>query len=79
MVITMAAMQEAREVGRSHARKLMAAMTSAFAFGQIVGPISVSSIVGSRGNFSGALLLASALLTFSAYALSRRPAEARRS
>jgi MFS family permease len=74
MVITMVAMQEAREAGGPHAKKLMAAMTSAFALGQIVGPISVSYIVGRSGNFSGALLLASALLIISAYALSRRPA-----
>ncbi len=78
MVITMAAMQEARAVGGPHAKKLMAAMTSAFAFGQIVGPISVSYLVGLSGNFSGALLLASALLTVSAYVLSRRPAAAAR-
>ena len=76
MVITMAAMQEAREVAGPHAKKLMAAMTSAFAFGQIVGPISVSYLVGHGGKFSGALLVASALLTVSAYALSRRPAGA---
>jgi MFS family permease len=78
MVITMVAMQEARVAGGPHAKKLMAAMTSAFALGQIVGPISVSYIVGRSDNFSGALLLASALLTVSAYALSRRPAAAPR-
>jgi len=74
MVITMAAMQEAREEAGPHAKKLMAAMTSAFALGQIAGPISVSTMVGDDGDFSAALLAACALLLVSAYALSRRPA-----
>ncbi|HEY6242234.1 MAG TPA: YbfB/YjiJ family MFS transporter, partial [Burkholderiales bacterium] len=41
MVITMAGMQEARRVAAERARPLMAAMTSAFALGQIAGPLWV--------------------------------------
>lgn len=42
MVITMVAMQEARRLGQEHAQQLMAALTAAFAVGQIVGPVAVS-------------------------------------
>src|SRR5262249_18056071 len=38
LVVTMVGMQEARDVAGRRATALMAAMTSAFAFGQIVGP-----------------------------------------
>jgi predicted MFS family arabinose efflux permease len=65
MVITMAGMQEARRVAAEHARPLMAAMTAAFAFGQIVGPLWVSY----QGNVTQALLAAAAVLLLSAGAL----------
>ena len=71
MVITMVGMQEAREVAGAGATGLMAAMTSAFALGQIAGPISVSFIHGAGGDFSAALLVACVALVMSAYALSR--------
>jgi len=74
MVITMAGMQEARLVAGEHARALMAAMTSAFALGQIAGPLSVSFVVGADGGFSEALLAAASLLAASAYALAYRRA-----
>lgn len=69
MVTTMTGMQEAREVGGMHATGLMAAATSAFALGQIAGPISVSLVVGAGGNFAAALAIACAALIVSAYAL----------
>jgi predicted MFS family arabinose efflux permease len=68
MVITMAGMQEARQVAGRHAPVLMAAMTSAFATGQIAGPVSVSYIAD-QGGFSTALLFACGLLVLSAIAL----------
>ena len=71
MVVTMVGMQEAREVAGARATGLMAAMTSAFALGQIAGPISVSFIHGAGGDFSAALLVACVALVTSAYALSR--------
>jgi MFS family permease len=69
MVITMAGMQEARRVAGADAPVLMGAMTSAFAAGQIIGPLSVSVIVDRQGDFSAALVFACGLLAFSATAL----------
>ena len=71
VVITMAGMQEARLVAGARARGLMAAMTAAFALGQIAGPLLVSGLAGTRGGFSIALTLASLLLAASAWALRR--------
>jgi len=65
--------QEARAVAGERARALIAAMTSAFAVGQIVGPLAVSALVRAWGGFGGALILASALLVVSAIALLRSP------
>jgi len=69
MVITMVGMQEARSVAGARATGLMAALTSAFALGQIVGPVIVSYVVAASGNFSVALMIASAVLVVSAYEL----------
>ena len=63
MVVTMAGMQEARRIMGPHARTLMAAMTSSFALGQIVGPLTVS------GDFTLALLVATCALVVSAVVL----------
>jgi MFS family permease len=71
MVITMAGMQEARRVVGGHASVLIAAMTAAFAAGQIAGPLIVSTIVDREG-FSAALLFACALLVASAIALAMK-------
>jgi predicted MFS family arabinose efflux permease len=70
MVNTMAGMQEARQVAGPQATGLMAAMTSAFAVGQIGGPLFVSYVAASDG-FRHALLVASALLAASALLLWR--------
>ena len=70
MVITMVGMQEARSVSGAQATGLMAALTSAFALGQIVGPIFVSYVVAAGGNFSVALMIACVVLVVSAYELS---------
>src|SRR3989442_9414756 len=69
MVITMVGMQEARGVAGARATGLMAAMTAAFAVGQIAGPISVSLVVGAGGSVSAALVIACVFLFVSAYAL----------
>jgi predicted MFS family arabinose efflux permease len=69
VVITQVGLQEARAVAGEHARSLIAAMTSAFALGQILGPLAVSALAQATGGFSGALLLAAALLAVSAVAL----------
>ena len=71
VVITQVGLQEARAVAGARARPLMAAMTAAFALGQVVGPLSVTSLLG-RGGFERPLILAAALLALSALALLRR-------
>ena len=71
MVVTMVGMQEARQLAGAGARSLMAAMTAAFALGQIAGPLLVSGLAGMRGGFSIALAFAGLLLGASAWALRR--------
>jgi predicted MFS family arabinose efflux permease len=68
MAITMAGMQEARRVAAEHPRPLMAAMTSAFALGQIAGPLWVSY----KSGVAQTLLAAAAILVLSAAALFSR-------
>jgi predicted MFS family arabinose efflux permease len=70
MVITMVGMQEARNVAGVQATGLMAALTAAFAIGQIVGPIVVTSAVTAGGDLSVALMMACVVLVVSAYELS---------
>ena len=69
MVTTMAGIQEAREVAGAHASVLVAALTSAFATGQIVGPLLVSFLAGRPDGFAVALLIAFVLLIASVVAL----------
>ncbi|HTM60744.1 MAG TPA: YbfB/YjiJ family MFS transporter [Burkholderiales bacterium] len=66
MVITMVGMQEARRIGGP---ALMAAMTAAFATGQIAGPLAVSALAQMRGGMLAALSVAAASLVLSALAL----------
>ncbi|HEY2884303.1 MAG TPA: YbfB/YjiJ family MFS transporter [Rhizomicrobium sp.] len=70
MVTTMAGIQEARRVAGGNARVLIAAMTSAFAVGQIIGPILVSGLVHIRGGFSYALIASAIPLLLAACLLS---------
>ena len=69
MVITLTGMQEARALDGTEAAPLMAAMTTAFAAGQVAGPICVSALVGAAGGFSAPLLVACIVLLASAGAL----------
>jgi MFS family permease len=62
MVVTMSAMQVAREFGDGEPRRLMAAMTAAFALGQLAGPSIVPLLLGPGGDFSSLLVLATAAL-----------------
>jgi len=55
MVVTMAGIGEARRVAGSDARPLIGAMTSAFATGQIIGPLLVAGLVRVPGGFSWSL------------------------
>ena len=69
MVVTMTGMQEALQVAGAQAARLMAAMTAAFAIGQILGPVFASLLIEARGGLSGALLAGCLLLATSAFAL----------
>ena len=69
MVNTMAGIQEARRVAGVHARALIAAMTSAFAFSQIIGPLLVAGLVHVPGGFSWALGISALPLLVAAYML----------
>jgi len=70
MVVTLLGMQEAHAVGGRHAQKLIAALTAAFALGQLAGPAVFSlgnawlglSLENSLFLAAAALLLGSALL-----------------
>src|SRR5205814_1568674 len=62
MLNAMASMQEARRVGGAQATRLMAAMTAAFATGQIVGPLAIAYGIDAAGGFAAPLLAASFLL-----------------
>jgi predicted MFS family arabinose efflux permease len=73
MVVTMAGMQEARRVGGANARMLMAAMTSAFAVGQIGGPLLVSLLANLEHGLDYALVAAALALLLAAFALYRKP------
>jgi len=69
MVNTMAGMQEARAVAGPDATQLMATMTTAFAVGQITGPVVVSYSLTRGGHFAAPLLIAGGALTLSACVL----------
>jgi len=71
MVNTMAGLQETQIVGGPQATSLMAVMTTAFATGQIGGPLLVAYTVGPPGDFSRPLLIACLLLVVSAASLAR--------
>ncbi len=69
MVITMAGLQEGRRLAGAGARTLVAAMTSAFAAGQVAGPI----VVGVAGSFTVSRAIAAAVLLAGAFILWRSP------
>lgn len=65
VVITMAGIQEARRLGGGHAARLIAMKTTAFAFGQIAGPLTVS-LFHESGLVVPSVIAASALVASSA-------------
>jgi hypothetical protein len=69
IAILMLGMQEARRVAGEDAAPLMATMTASFGAGQVIGPLSVSALVGPAEDFAVPLLLAAAALIVSGLAL----------
>lgn len=77
MVVTLVALQEAKRIAGKDATGLIAAMTSAFAAGQIAGPLTVSAGIGNangNGSFAIALIVAALLLAGGALLLIVRDA-----
>ena len=75
MVITLVALQEAKHVAGRDATVLIAAMTSAFAGGQIVGPLTVRAAAGGNASFSVGLTVAAMLLAASTLLLKKRASD----
>jgi predicted MFS family arabinose efflux permease len=73
VVITVAALREARVLAPAHSNRLIAAMTAAFALGQIAGPIAAAYLIDAGGNFTRPLLLAAAALLASLVLLPASP------
>lgn len=76
MVVTMTGIQEGRRVAGAAAARLIAAMTAAFAVGQLVGPYTVTSLGAAGATVAFPYVAASAVLLLGALALARRPAGA---
>jgi hypothetical protein len=75
VAVTMLGMHEARRTARAGSARLMAAMTAAFALGQIAGPVVVSAWLASGGTLAFGLATASGALVASAVALLMSPGE----
>jgi predicted MFS family arabinose efflux permease len=73
MVITMVGIQEARELEGVHARTLIAAMTGAFAAGQVAGPLVANALAAWSGTLSASLLLAASVMVASSIGLALDP------
>jgi hypothetical protein len=71
LVITVACLREARVLAPAYASRLIAAMTAAFALGQIVGPLFAAYMVAWQGSFAPALLASAAALVAAAALLPR--------
>lgn len=73
VAVTMLGLREAQRIAVGHPAALIAAMTAAFAVGQIAGPAFVALWVSLDGTLLSALGVASLVLIASALALLKRP------
>jgi MFS family permease len=64
VVTTLASLQVAREATRGDATRLVAAMTAAFALGQIIGPLAAGVLFDAGHGFDAVLMLAAVMLAF---------------
>ena len=74
VAVTLIAMQHAQAVLGSEAPAMMVKLTTAYATGQILGPIFISLLYG---NMNLALWIGAVALIFSSWMLSRLPNDAR--
>jgi MFS family permease len=72
MVATMAGFQEARRIAPQQAARLIAAMTTSFAVGQLLGPVLVALWAGSADAMRGPSLVAMVVLLASAVVIGWR-------
>ena len=70
VVTTLASLQVARETARGDATRLVAAMTAAFALGQIIGPLAAGGLFDAGYGFDAVLILGAVLLALTALLLS---------
>ena len=75
LTITMVALRESRAVGGDGAYRLLALLTTAFASGQMLGPLSASLASDMLGGFGPVLVITSGLLCATALPLLRQPLE----
>jgi MFS family permease len=69
MVVTMGGIQEARRVAGASAPRLVAAMTAAFAVGQLVGPFTVTAVSSSAADVAVPHAVAAAVLVLGVAAI----------
>ena len=74
MVVTMAGIEQARREAAASAPRLIAAMTAAFAFGQLVGPLTLRASESGSAALLWPSVIAAAALVSSAFALLARRA-----
>ena len=72
MVVTLAGLQEGRRIAPQDPTRLIAGMTTAFATGQILGPILIGAFGGSATGLRVSLMVAAMSLVISALVLLRR-------
>ena len=73
VVTTMASLQVARESAHGDSARLVAAMTAAFALGQIIGPLVAGGLFDAGYGFNAVLILGAVLLVLTALLLLCRP------
>jgi len=72
MVVTLSGLQEAQRLAQGNSARLIAGMTTAFATGQVLGPILIGVLAGSSSGLQISLSVASLSLVATALILFRR-------
>jgi hypothetical protein len=71
MVVTLSGLQEAQRLTEGNSARLIAGMTTAFATGQVLGPMLIGVLAGSPSGLQVSLMVASASLVATAVILLR--------